>query len=30
MGKTRNPYKLLMQRPWNGRGHFGHPDVIKS
>jgi len=27
MGKTRNPYKVLMQKPWNGRGHFGHLDI---
>ena len=29
MGKTRNPYKVLMQRPWNGKGHFGHIEVNK-
>jgi hypothetical protein len=26
-GKTRNPYKVLVQRPKNRRGHFGHLDV---
>jgi hypothetical protein len=27
MGKTRNPYKVLVQRLKNGRGHFGHLHV---
>jgi len=27
MGKTRNPYKVLMQRPRNGSGHFGHLNI---
>jgi len=27
MGKTRNPYKVLMPRPRNGNGHFGHLDI---